>query len=69
MFVQLKLQYAFTPMSSAAFTDKDMRSNGSHPTRRRAVFSPLNNFSITDMKTGMGFPLMLSLRRKYAFGS
>lgn len=36
----------------------------SHPTRRRAVFSPLNYFNTTDMKTGVGFPLMLSLRRK-----
>lgn len=37
----------------------------SHPTRRRAVLSPLNYFNTTDMKTSVGFLLMLSLRRKY----
>lgn len=47
MFVQLKLQSAFTPMSSATRIGCDFSFNGSHPTRRKAVFTPLNNFNTT----------------------
>lgn len=65
MFTPFKLPSAFIPMRSALWPDSDMGLNGSHPTRRRAVFSPLNIYNTTDMKTGVGFLLMLSLRGKY----